>query len=65
MELDWNRCIICQQDASEPFKCPMQSPGVSYDKMVDVYESFLSNVREFQDINALPTNINDQSDNNH
>ena len=46
----------------------MQSPGVSYDKMVDVYESFLSNVREFQDISALPTNIffqNDQSDNNH
>ena len=43
----------------------MQSPGVSYDKMVDVYESFLSNVREFQDISAFPTNINDQSDNNH
>ena len=64
MELDWNRCIICQQDTSEPLKCPMQSPGVSYDKMVDVYESFLSNVREFQDISALPTNIffqNDQS----
>ena len=25
--------------------------------MVDVYESFLCNVREFQDISALPTNI--------
>ena len=61
MELDWNRCIICQQDTSEPLKYPMQSPG---DKVVDVYESFLSNVREFQDISALSTNIfskNDQS----
>ena len=57
MELDWNQCIICQQSTPEPLKCPMQTPGASYDKMIDVYESFLTNVKEFQDIDALPTNI--------
>ena len=35
----------------------MQNHGACNDKMVDVYESFLNNVREFQDISALPTNI--------
>lgn len=56
MELDWNRCVICQQDTTESLKCPMQSSGASYDKMVDVYESFLTNIKEFQDINAFLTN---------
>ena len=57
MELDCNQCIICQQDTSEPLKCPMQSPGTSYDKMTDAYESFLTNVKQFQDINALSTKL--------
>jgi len=64
MELDWNLCIICQQDTSKPLKCPMQSPGASYAKIIDVYEAFLTNVKAFQDANALSTNIyfqNDQS----
>ena len=39
---------------SEPLKWPMQSSA--YDKMNDVYESFLTNVKEFQDSNAFPTN---------
>jgi len=57
MELDWNLCIICKQDTSEPLKCLMQSPGASYTKMIDVYEAFLTNVKAFQDTNALPSNI--------
>ena len=57
MELDWNKCIICQQDKSEPLRCPMQTPGTSYEKMTDAYESFLTNIKQFQDINALPTKL--------
>ena len=57
MEPNWNRCIICQEDTSEPLRCPLQSPGASYDKVIKIYESFLMNVKQFQDVNALPTNI--------
>ena len=55
MELDWNLCIICQQNITEPLKCPLQCPGTS-DK-TDAYKSFLMNVEQFQAINALPTSI--------
>ena len=57
MEPNWNRCIICQEDTSEPLRCPLQSPGASYVKVIKIYESFLMNVKQFQDISALPTNI--------
>ena len=53
MELDWNRCVICQQDKPELLKCPMQGPASSCEKM-DVYSSY---VEEFRDLNALPTSI--------
>ena len=42
----------------------MQNHGACNDKMVDVYESFLSNVREFQDISGLLTDIFFQNDQN-
>ena len=28
-----------------------------YDKITDAYESFLTNVKQFQDINTLPTKL--------
>ncbi len=52
--MDWNRCIICQQDTTEPLKCPLHSPASS---KTDAYESFLTNVEQFKAINALPTSI--------
>ena len=27
MELDFSRCIICQQETDEQLKCPLLSPG--------------------------------------
>uniref|UniRef100_UPI00358E0071 uncharacterized protein isoform X1 n=1 Tax=Myxine glutinosa TaxID=7769 RepID=UPI00358E0071 len=56
MDLDWNCCIICQQHTSEPLKCPLQNPIASRD-MTDAYTSFLTNVEQFRDIDALQTNI--------
>ena len=56
MELDWNKCIICQQETVEPLKCPLQGPGTSEDK-IEAYRSFLANVEQFQSIGALPTNV--------
>ncbi len=52
--MDWNHCIICQQDTTEPLKCPLHSPASS---KTDAYESFLTNVEQFKAINALPTSI--------
>ncbi len=56
MELDWNQCVICQQDKPEPLKCPMQGHTNSCVK-IDVYSSFLANLKEFRDLDALPTSI--------
>lgn len=56
MELNWDLCVICQQDTAEPLKCPLQSPGTSVNK-TDPYVSFLTNVEEFQAIDALPVRL--------
>ena len=56
MELDWNLCVIFQQDKPESLKCPMNDPASSGEE-VDVYSSFLANLVEFRDLNALPTSI--------
>ena len=56
MDVDWNRCIICQQDTCKPLKCPLQTPGSSGDN-TDAYTSLLTIVKQLQDIDALPTNI--------
>jgi len=39
----------------------MYGPVRSCDKMTDAYESFLANVKQFSDLNALPTKIYFQS----
>ncbi len=54
--LDWNRCIICQQDTAEPLKCPLKSPGTSSQKH-NAYTSFRCNVEQFRDIGALPVKL--------
>lgn len=56
MELNWDLCIICQKDTTEPLRCPLQTPGTSGDKS-DVYRSFLANVEQFRAIDALPTEL--------
>ena len=56
MDLDWNLCIICQKNTTEPLKCPLHNPIASGDQ-TGPYESFLANVGQFRSINALPTPI--------
>ena len=56
MDLDWNLCIICQEDTNEPLKCPLHNPIASGDQ-TGPYESFLANVVQFRTINALPTPV--------
>ena len=62
MEVNWNHCIICQKNTSEPLRCPLHSPEASNDKVLEIYESSLSNVKQFWDISDLPTNIYFQYD---
>lgn len=54
MDINWNKCIICQQDTPEPLKCPLDSLGAGSEAF---YSSFLANVEEFRKIDALPTNV--------
>jgi hypothetical protein len=56
MELNWDRCVICQRDTAELLKCPLQSPGTSGDK-TDAYTSFLTNVEQFRATGALPAEL--------
>ena len=57
MEVDWNRCIICQKITEEPLRCPLQSPGASSDTAVRPYQTFLDNVKQFREIGMLPTEL--------
>ena len=50
MELDWNKCIICQEEAGEPLRCPLLGPGTN-DSKVEVYRLFLENVDQFKAMN--------------
>ena len=56
MDLDWNLCIICQKNTTEPLKCPLHNPIASGDQ-TGPYESFLTNVGQSETINALPTPV--------
>ena len=56
MELNWDRCVICQQETGEPLKCPLLSPGSSRDN-TDAYTSFLTNVEQFRAIGTLPAEL--------
>jgi hypothetical protein len=59
MELDWSKCIICQQDIPEPLKCPLNSHKTGGEVF---YSSFLANVKEFRSLDELPTSIYFKSD---
>ena len=56
MDLNWDLCVICQQDTRAPLKCPLKCPGTSSDKN-DAYTSFLTNVEEFRAIDDLPVKL--------
>ena len=60
MNLNWKQCIICQTDTSEPLKCPLDSLNTT--RKTDAYSSFLENVQQFRDLNALPITLYFDSD---
>ena len=56
LEVDWNKCVICQEETKEPLKCPLLGPGASESKS-ETYESFLHNVEQFRAMDSLPTKV--------
>ena len=46
----------CQEETSEPLKCPLLGPGTCDSKIED-YRSFLRNVEQFKAMNSLLTAI--------
>ena len=53
IELDWDKCIICQHETVEPSKCPLQGSGTSEDVKIETYRFFLTNVEQFWSIGPL------------
>lgn len=51
---DWTKCIICQMDNEEqPARCPAKSTR----SCVSGYETFVSNLLEFQKLGDIPMNL--------
>ena len=50
---DWDKCIICQVDSDEPARCPAKS------KRNDCsgYETFTSNMSEFEKLGKIPFDL--------
>jgi hypothetical protein len=53
--MDWNECLICQCQATEPLKSPFNTNG-SGDKS-QPYISFLINVNSFREFDAMPVKL--------
>lgn len=62
MELNWDSCVICQQETGAPLKCPLLSPTGSCRDKTDAYTSFLTNVEQFRAIGTLPAEFYFESD---
>ena len=52
INIDWDSCIICQHQSNEALKCPLKGPGDG-DKS-GPYQSFLTRVSLFQELELLP-----------
>jgi len=52
--MNWSICITCQENTTEPLKFPLHNSIAGGDQM-GTYESFLANVGQFQELNALST----------
>lgn len=53
--MDWDLCVICQNNIDNaPLSCPKNRQNRKYD---DVYKDFLDNVKAFEEMGALPVDI--------
>ena len=50
--MDWTLCIVCQQKTREVLECPLNA-GPAGDES-NAYRTFLSNAKEFKELNQLP-----------
>ena len=53
--MDWNICLICREDTGENLTFPL------YHRNCDArnfYQTFLQNVKEFHNLEALPVDLN-------
>ena len=50
--MDWSLCVLCQQQATEILKCPLNAPG-KVDKSIP-YQCFLDRVKDFKELEILP-----------
>jgi len=51
--MDWNICLICQENTTEPVICPLNS-GTSN---ISPYSSFLDSVNSFRALGMLPVEL--------
>ena len=58
-EIDWSKCVICNEEKTDLPKCPKNRRNSD---ALSVYASFLENVRKFQDLDAMPVNISFSKD---
>ena len=49
--MDWSLCVLCQQQATEILKCPLNAPGKA-DKSIP-YQCFLERVKDFKELEIL------------
>ena len=54
--MDWTLCIVCQKKSQEVLKCPLNA-GPTGDNS-DVYGTFLTNVKTFEELKQLPVPLN-------
>jgi hypothetical protein len=53
--MDCEQCLICQKNKQESLKCPLDSLQEGIGR--EIYQSFLNNVAEFRQLDALPTEL--------
>lgn len=58
-EIDWSRCVICQEQKTDLPKCPKNRQNSD---SLSIYASFLENVQKFQDLDAIPVKVSFSKD---
>ena len=53
--MDWNICLICREDTGENLRCPLDHRNC---EVRNVYQTFLQNLEEFRNLEALPVDLN-------
>ena len=52
--MDWKKCIVCQEEKSETVRCPKNRANSN---PLAIYDTFLTNVSEFRNLDALPIDL--------